>query len=241
MASILDAGLASVFSAIFIFLLVYALVYGVLAWRKPFGDKATGIYGIASFVIAMICAITPSVRNFISFVTPWYIALFVVIFFILFIVSMFGLNAEHDFSKIIVQPKAYVWIIIFAVIILLFGLGFTLGPSLTPGGAQAAAQPAAPVAAGTPVIGQPGSVPYAEPGTLAPGPYPAGGQYAAGATAGQPGSTATSDFSTNLFNTLFHPKVLGMIVTLLIAAVAVFFLSSPSGGDSGHGGGGGHH
>jgi len=37
---------------------------------------------------------------------------------------------------------------------------------------------------------------------------------------GEVGSTATGKFDTNLYNTIFHPKILGMIVILIIASIA---------------------
>lgn len=39
------------------------------------------------------------------------------------------------------------------------------------------------------------------------------------------GSTATSDFNQNLYNTLFHPKVLGLILVMLLAVLAMLFLT----------------
>jgi hypothetical protein len=61
-------------------------------------------------------------------------------------------------------------------------------------------------------------LPYEDPGTVVVGP--------AGPPAGTPGSTATPDFQQNFINTLIHPKVLGLIVTMLIASVTIYFLSS---------------
>jgi hypothetical protein len=40
-----------------------------------------------------------------------------------------------------------------------------------------------------------------------------------------PGSTATSDFTQNLYNTIFHPKVLGMLFLMVIATVTIAFLA----------------
>lgn len=221
MASILDTGLAGeLLEGILIFLLVYAVIYGTLSWRKVFGSGGTGTQALTAFVIALIAAIAPPARDFVTFVTPWYISLFMVIFFILFVVSMFGLSGTSDFPSIIKDKRVYTWILIFAVLIFIFGLGQTFGPALVPGGSQPAPQQTQQYP-GMEVIGQD----YAEPGRLAPSPYLGSGQQPV--APGQPGSTATSDFGTNLANTLFHPKVLGLLVTFVIAAVTVFFLSSP--------------
>ena len=40
--------------------------------------------------------------------------------------------------------------------------------------------------------------------------------------------TGTSDFSKNLSNTLFHPKILGMILILLVATFTILFLTKVS-------------
>ena len=226
MASILDSGLAGIFSSIFTFLLIYAIIFGTLSWRKVFGEKGTGMQAMVAFFVAIIAAITPAMRAFVSLVTPWYVAMFLVIFFVLFIVTMFGKSPDKDFPALIGDSRVYSWIMIFVVLIFLLGLGFTLGPGLT-SGSKAAPQPVQ-VAPGTDVIG------YAEPGVLAPDYYGTGST--GSPTLGQPGSTATSDFGTNFTNTLFHPKVLGLMITFLIAAVAVYFLSQSSAVA-----GGGHH
>ena len=48
-------------------------------------------------------------------------------------------------------------------------------------------------------------------------------------TTAQPGSTATLSFSQNLYNTLYNPKVLGMILILLIVILAMLFLTTKEG------------
>jgi hypothetical protein len=44
-----------------------------------------------------------------------------------------------------------------------------------------------------------------------------------------PGSTATGSFNQNLYNTLYHPKVLGLVLIMLIAIIAMLFLTSKEG------------
>jgi hypothetical protein len=39
------------------------------------------------------------------------------------------------------------------------------------------------------------------------------------------GSTSTANFNQNLYNTLFHPKVLGLILIMLLAVIAMLFLT----------------
>lgn len=227
MASILDAGLLSIFSGFFTFLLVYAFMWGVLTWKKPFGDKNTGVYALISLTCAVFVAIIPPVRSFIQFIAPWYIALALFLFFILFITALFGLSSEKDFPKMISDSRVYTWIIIIAVVIAIFGLAFTLGQGALNSQLPEGSVPEQTSGSngGMQVIG-PGTG-YQPPGTISVG---SGTQYTGSASGspqpGQPGSTATSDFQANLFNTLFHPKVLGLLVTFLLASLAIYFLSS---------------
>jgi len=218
MVSIIDAGIFGIFNAIFIFLLVFALVYGILSQTQWFGKEGTGLYAIIALMAALMATITTPVRNFIGFIAPWYVALFVVLFFILFCFTIFGLNPKDNFSDIIKQPRVYVWIIILAVIVFIAGLASSFGQGQLRGGTnvpQQIQQPNYNQYNGG-VIGN--QDPIGAIGNLAP--------YNAAPQAGQPGSTATPDFGTNLINTFYHPKVLGVLVTFLVAALAVFFLST---------------
>jgi hypothetical protein len=221
MASILDAGLMGLFSGIFVFLLVYAVVWGVLSWRKPFGKENTGVYAIIAVTVAFLMSVAPPARNFITFVAPWYVALFLVLFFILFVVSIFGLSSETDFPKIINTPRVYVWIIILSILIAAAGFAFTLGQDaleLQPGYQAPVVPP------GTDVIGGE----YYPPGTIVDQPYPGYAPTSPYPSAGMPGSTATSSFNTNMLNTILHPKVLGMLIVLVIASISIYFLSEAS-------------
>jgi hypothetical protein len=212
MASILDAGLLSIFSGFFTFMLVYAFVWGVLSWKKPFGDSNRGTYAIIALMVALFVAIVPPVRTFVEFISPWYIAFALFLFFLLFLVTLFGLSSEKDFPDIIRQSRVYTWIIIVAVIIGVVGLAFSLGQSFLNEQAPAT----------TTTTGDGGNVigPGTTPGTVGPGTTTGVPQ------AGQPGSTATSNFQTNFMNTLIHPKVLGLLITMILSALAIYFLSS---------------
>jgi len=201
MASILDAGLAGLFSAIFVFLLIYAITYGFLTWRKPFGESK-GAYAIVALCIAFLMSVAPPARSFVTFIAPWYVALAIAIFFILFLVSMFGLSPEKDFPNIIKDDRVKAWFVILCIVIAISGLAYVFGQS------------ALNRQQNIPSIDTNGDgIPDAVPGSVGPEP-------------GTPGSTATGDFGTNLVNTLVHPKVLGIGITFLIAAIAIYFLST---------------
>jgi hypothetical protein len=225
MASILDVGLVSIFSAIFVFLLVYALVWGALSRLKWFGDKSAGPNAMIAFSMAILMAIAPPARNLVMFLAPWYLALAIILFFVLFIVSLFGLKADKDFPEIIKQGRVYIWIVILCVIIAMAGIAFTFGQSAYDAGQGRPTTTAPPTDSNMQVVGQ--GNPYYPPGTVVEGGTAQNPTYGTGyPTAGQPGSTATPSFQQNFLNTLLHPKVLGLIITMFIAAVAIYFLSS---------------
>lgn len=203
MASILDAGLAGIFSAVFVWLLVYAIVYGFLTWKKPFGDNK-GSYAIVAVCIAFLMAVAPPARTLVLTVAPWYVAFGIVIFFILFLVTMFGVDPAKDFPKIIGDSNAQTWFIIICVVIAIAGLAAVFGQSS---------------------LNQQPNLPAPSIDTDGDGIPDSGSYVGTAPEPGMPGSTATGDFGTNLLNTLVHPKVLGLAATFLIAAIAVYFLS----------------
>ncbi len=221
MASILDSGLVGLFSGIFTFLLVYALVWGVLSWKKPFGDKNAGVYAIIGFSTALLTSFIPPIRSFIGFIAPWYVAFGLVIFFILFITMIFG-KGDKDFPKMLDDSRVYVWIIIISIVIAAAGLAFTFGQQTLE---QTTGPSTTPTDNGNMVVigGSNSGNGYQAPGTISAGTVNSGTPLG---NAGQPGSTATSNFQTNLINTLFHPKVLGLLIVLVIASISIYFLSS---------------
>lgn len=223
MASILDAGLVSIFSGIFVFLLVFALSWAALTKLKMFGD-AKNAYAIIAFTFAFLMAIAPPARNFVLFIAPWYVALAIVLFFMLFIVGLFGLSAEKDFPKIIKETRVWIWIVIISIVIFLAGLAFSFGQTALEAGTGVQGPVQVVQADGTlGPIQNPGT-PYQDPYIVATGPFNPN----SGMQPGQPGATATNDFAKNLINTILHPKVLGLMITFFIAAIAVYFLSQPA-------------
>jgi len=48
-------------------------------------------------------------------------------------------------------------------------------------------------------------------------------------TAAQPGATNTQSFNQNLYNTIYHPKVLGMVLIFLVVILAMLFLTTREG------------
>lgn len=210
MATFLDVGVIGLFSTLFLLLLVYAIVWGLLSWINPFGDKAKSAYAIIGILAAFFVVISKEARMFVQFITPWFIVLVIFLFFIVFLIGIFGIGGKEGLSKIMSQPKTYTWLIIIIVVIIAGGLAHTFGqtalesqPGYTP--------PEVPVEGNISEVSQVG--------------YPSL-DYTSGYA--PPGSTATPSFKVNLINTLIHPKVLGILLVFLIGAVTIYFLSLPS-------------
>lgn len=232
MATFLDITLLKGAKVIFTFLLVYVIVWGLLVWIKPFGkDVPTGPYAIIGLVAAFFSVISPSVNYLIGFVTPWFLFLVIFLFFVLFILRMFNVS-EVDLRTIIGQGSVHIMILVLIFIIMLFGLGSTFGQKSleatqgeTGGGVYYQGPDAfenVPVEGGDTTSGVLRPV---EP--LVPGQDLSNPGYAGKPQPGQPGATATSDFSLNLVNTLLHPRVLAIIAVLLIGTITVWMLGRP--------------
>jgi len=99
------------FMPIFGFLFVFAIVYALLAKTGLLGGSKF-INVLISFIVAIIFATVGSAQEYVQTVTPWFVILVVVLFFILLIVGMSG----HAVTDII--GKRFVWIFIAALILI---------------------------------------------------------------------------------------------------------------------------
>ena len=172
MVSLFDAGLGEFLLPIFVILLVYAVIFGTLQKVKPLGDSKT-TNGMVAFAIAVLLAAVPSVMEFITIISPWFVAMVMVAFSLLLVFMFLGVSTKQ--MEEIAKDSVVMWtIIIFAIIIVIGGLTVVYGP----------------------VLG---------------GPAPAGGC---------PGP--------EIQRSIFNPKVLTAIFTLIIFSFAVRLLSFES-------------
>lgn len=217
MATFLNAAFVGNFSVIFTFLLVYALTFGLMESAKHFGKvpSSRGLNAMIALAIAVIVTATPQAVAFINFLVPWFLIMALVIFFILFGMRMFA--GDADFSNAVMNPVkggARNWIIIIGVVIVIFGLGNAFGQDTldkTTGGQSI-----------DDVQNQGDNT------GLDGGDYTADDfidDTGVGNSGVEGSEVATDDFDTNLANTLFNPKVLGLILIMLVGVFAIFFLS----------------
>ena len=224
MATLLDVSLIGSVKIIFTFLLVYVLFWGLLTWKKPFGESVT-VYALISLAIAFFVAGSSTARYMIEFIAPWMVFLAVLLFFILFFLMMFG-KTEKDFVKIIGDSTVYTILLIAVGIVIVFAISNAYGQKTleaTQGQTQTyvspngeAVIPASTGGGGVFVQANSGEVPVSQPGYVQDLPQP-----------GEPGATNTGDYSLNLINTLLHPKVLAIGVIFLIGTFIVYFLARP--------------
>ena len=200
MATFLDIGLLENFGVIFVILLVFLILFGLLEYINAFGKEKKGLHAIIAFIVAILFLVSKVAANMVKIMVPWFMVFAIFIFFTLFMVRMFGVG-EPELKKLIGDPNVYPWLIVFVVLILLFSLGNAFGQSLLERGEGS--QTSTNYSAQSPETGLEPST----PGTR---------------------STTTTSFSTNLLNTLRHPKVLGLLFVSMVGLFALIFLTKAS-------------
>lgn len=208
MATLLDVGLLEHFGVIFVVLLVFLILFGLLEYIKAFGEGKRGMHAMIALMIALLFLVSKLATKMVAFMVPWFMVAIIFIFFLLFLVRIFGIG-EGELKKLIGDPNVYPWVIAIAVIILLFSLSNVFGQSLLEKGG------------GVPTSTSPTESTAIDPATGLP--YTNTGSYNVDYTT----STATPSFSTNLLNTLRHPKVLGLLFIFLVGMFALIFLTKP--------------
>ncbi len=200
MAAFLDVGILGYFRVIFTMILIFVIVYGLLAWTKPFGGSGTGMYALIAIAFAVLSITSTGVLALVSFMTPWFFVVIFVGFFILFMLMIFGLkDKDLTAGK---TPQLRTWVMIVTIVILLFGLGSAFGQkTLDQGTGTTGTTTTTTVTANGSGIGNTNIT-------------------------GAPEATASSNFGTNALNTLVNPQVLGFIAIMLVAVFTVFLLTS---------------
>jgi hypothetical protein len=128
MATFLDVGIMQHFSAVFVVLLIFIIIFGLLETVKAFGDKK-GIHAIIALVIALLFIVSKLATEMIKTMVPWFIVIVIFVFFFMFMLRMWGLG-DSDLKSLIGDPNVYPWIIIMMVVVLLTSLSTVFGQSL---------------------------------------------------------------------------------------------------------------
>ena len=126
MATFLDVTLLQGLSDIFLFILVLAIVFGVL--EMSFLKDKKGINILLSFLFAFFVYFTGPTRELVAYLVPWFAVIAVVIFLLLFMFMALGM----DISEVDKLMGLKVTAMVVGIILIVFGAGAALGGSGEP-------------------------------------------------------------------------------------------------------------
>ena len=199
-------GLLGKFSIVFVILLVYVVVFGLLEYISLFGKDKKGLHGLVALAIAFLTAVSGTASYVIQHLATWFFVFGFFIVLILLMLGIFGLK-EKEFSTVVQSPKVYTWIIIVAIIIAFFALGKAFGQKLLESGQGENTLPTETGGTTEPTAGVDTSTGEVLPRTAAQG------------------STTSSDFGSNVLQTFISPPVLGLILIMMIGAFSITFIT----------------
>ncbi|MBI4158776.1 hypothetical protein HY500_00785 [Candidatus Woesearchaeota archaeon] len=129
MATVIDISLLRLIAPIFSFIFVFTLVYAMMDKFKLVGDNK-GIHAAIAFSIAMVFLFAGDAMRFVSFITPWFIIMLVVGLFIISFFVFFGVSTKVISEQVMTDPRVYWTIIIISIIILFVSIGQVFGSDL---------------------------------------------------------------------------------------------------------------
>ena len=100
----------SYFMPIVSFLLVFVVVYALLAKTKILGDNAV-IHLFISFLLSIMFIVNVSLVDFVNFSSAWFVVFFVTVFLVLVLIGF-----THGKIDVIMKPWV-AWVLLAAVII----------------------------------------------------------------------------------------------------------------------------
>lgn len=207
MATFLDLSLFGHVSSVFIFLFVFLIVYAFLGMSKIFKDIGghNGIYAIIALAIAFMSSFSKGFTSVIMTMAPWFTVIIVFLFLAFFVVRMF--TSDETFISDLMNQPAIRWVlIIIFVVILLVSISNSFGQQVLDDGT--------------------GNVPSGESSSTQIDNNEV--VYESTPASAQTEGVATDDFSTNMTQTLFHPKVLGMMLIIFISFFTILLIARTS-------------
>jgi len=109
-----DVSGISYFAPILAFLIVFVIIFAVLNKTKIFGEVNNWVLLFVSFLVATVFVSAAGVRDYVLTITPWFAALIVSLFFLLFILAFVGKPLD-DWNKGIGILFIIVLIIVFLI------------------------------------------------------------------------------------------------------------------------------
>ncbi len=117
------------FSPIFIFVLVFVMIYGILQFTKFLGENKV-LHALIGFFIAVIFLFSTEAITVVQVIAPWFTVLFIFVIFILMAYKLFGAT-DDQIKNVMSNASALQYTILaLGIIILLFGLGAGFGQKL---------------------------------------------------------------------------------------------------------------
>lgn len=118
MSSIIDLGIIEGLQPLFIFLIVFAVVFGILSGTKLLGTSKS-IHAIIALVLGLITIISANLIKVISIMIPWFIIL--AIFLILVLIAMKTAGVPDDQIVEAAQNASVYWTIIIIALVIIVG------------------------------------------------------------------------------------------------------------------------
>jgi hypothetical protein len=143
MVTLLDLGLGEFLIPIFLFILIYAILYGVLNKVQVFGESKS-LNAFIAFAISALFAITPGAMEFIAIIAPWFTVLVILAFSFLLVFMFMGVDTKQIAN--LAKDSVVMWtVIIIGIIIVIGGLTAVYGPIFVGGPGSTGAGPGAEV------------------------------------------------------------------------------------------------
>jgi len=208
MATFIDLGFMYGLSPIFVFLMTFAIVYVLLQGVKILGTSKS-MHAIIAFVSGIFVAMSSNITKIIMSVIPWFA---LIMFFLILLVLGFGAMGagKEELLNTLGSSDSPGSILFWAVVVIAL---IILGGAIADVYGQKQLEitdPDASVSPSSNVSASSGS--------------------SMNSNAVDTGSlkTDTGDFGTNLGNALYHPRMLGFILVMLIGVLTVAMLTKSS-------------
>jgi hypothetical protein len=219
-----------IFATILPFMLIFAVMYGILMFVQPFGgndDANKALHAIIAFVVAFMSLQFMPIVNFIQSIVPYLFALFLIIMLIIVLFRFMGVSSE-TMQATYAHPAVYGTIIV----VLLIGIFVFVGDSFPElDVSNQGANPVGSSGSSLSSIGGSGlSTDRVTDYYTVNGDYVSGSDANAVVTETAEGTvtvlpdTSVKENQDLLRNTIFHPTILSLLVMFLSFAVAAYYI-----------------
>jgi hypothetical protein len=132
MATFLDIGLVQHFGVVFPVLLVFVIVFAILEKSKMLGENK-GLHALVALSVAMMMLFVPGVVQVVAIMAPWFVLLFLFVFFSLFLLMAFGVKWERIVEYATKDWETPHWfLLIIGIVIFIGAIASVYGGALLP-------------------------------------------------------------------------------------------------------------